>query len=602
MPNPFGEIFPETLIQTHGRMKSSRIPHDLKKPDHTDRIWIFVILLIFGLGILTARLFTLSLIRGREYRSLSEGNRIREKKITSARGIIYDRLGKALVRNIPLFTTDKGEKYFEDKPATLSAHFSESIERDYIYKKLFAHVIGFTGEVNNIELGNKRNAQTMPYQIGDRIGKIGIEKSYDDILRGRNGKELEEVDAIGNQVRVLGRIDPKPGGNLNLSLDLDLQRVAYEAMQDKKGAVVVEDPNTGSILALISTPSFDPNNFIKNEDLDKLLSDTNQPLFNRAISGLYPPGSTFKIVTSLAALETGSINASTMIEDTGILQVGSFSFGNWYFSQYGRKEGMVDIVKALKRSNDIFFYKTGEMTGIENIAQWAEKIGIGRKLGIDIAGEEKGLMPDPKWQKETKNENWYLGNTYHAAIGQGDILTTPLQVNAWTNVIANGGKLCSPHLLKTESGKYTSDGVRMHSSEVEGLGQTCRDLGIKKENIELIMDGMKEACSTGGTGWPLFEFRIQNSELKIDNLDFFPTFESTTSGKPWVKIPVACKTGTAEFGDPGNRTHAWFTAFAPVHKPQISVTVLVEGGGEGSSVAGPIAKKILEEWFGKQDI
>lgn len=579
MPNPFGDIFADSLAKSQGRPKYRGMDDSLKQHDSNWRIWIFVALLIFGLGILTARLFTLTVIRGNEYRRLAEGNRIRESKIAAARGIIYDRNYQPLVRNIPVFLSDNGGKFYEDRPSTVSSILKESVERDYIYKDVIAHAVGFTGEVSKQDLKKKSNAKVL-YEIGDRIGIAGIEKAYDGWLHGTNGKELEEVDAVGNRMRILGRIDPIPGKNIQLSLDRDLQMAAFGQMSDKKGAVVVENPQTGEILALVSAPSFDPNNFVRNENLNNLLTDANQPLFNRAITGQYPPGSTFKIITALAALETGAINRETQIEDTGILQVGSFTFGNWYFSQYGRKEGMVDIVKALKRSNDIFFYKTGEMTGIENIALWAGKLGVGKMLGIDIAGEEKGLMPDPKWQKETKDENWYLGNTYHVAIGQGDVLTTPLQVNTWTNVIANGGKLCRPHL-----------------SNLGNLGNLCKDLKIKTENIELVREGMKEACNTGGTGWPLFQFKIKSEKLKVDGTDFFETYESTTSASKIVGIPVACKTGTAEYGDPKNKTHAWFTAFAPVYNPQISVTVLLEGGGEGSTNAAPIAKKILEEYF-----
>ncbi len=578
MSNPFGDIFPDSLIKSQGSPKFREVSENYQLPNKYSRIWIFVILLIFGLGILIARLFILTVIRGKEYRILSEGNRIRETKIAAPRGIIYDRENQPIVRNIPFFLSEKGAKYYEEKPSTDSSRITESVERDYLYKNVFAHTVGFTGEVNAEDLNKKSNTQDL-YEIGDRIGKTGIEKTYDKTLRGKNGKELEEVDATGNKIRVLGRIDPVPGGNIHVSLDVRLQNAAYAEMKDKKGAVVVENPNTGEILALVSTPSFDPNNFVRNEGLSILLQDSNQPLFNRAITGQYPPGSTFKIVTALAALQSHSIDTTTQIEDTGVLQVGSFTFGNWYFSQYGRKEGIVDIVKALKRSNDIFFYKTGEMTGIDTIALWAGKLGIGKQLGIDIAGEEKGLMPDPKWQKETKGENWYLGNTYHVSIGQGDVLTTPHQVNAWTNVIANGGKLCRPHLTKIQNDE-------------------CKDLNIKKENIDLIREGMREACATGGTGWPLFQFKVKSEKLKVDGTDFFETFESTTSANKMVGIPVACKTGTAEYGDSKNRTHAWFTVFAPVYNPQISVTVLVEGGGEGSNVAAPIAKKILEKWFG----
>ncbi|MBI3379441.1 hypothetical protein HY029_01655, partial [Candidatus Gottesmanbacteria bacterium] len=393
---------------------------------------------------------------------------------------------------------------------------------------------------------------------------------------------LSEVDATGAEVRVLGSQQPTAGKNLTLSIDIELQKIASQELNGKKGAVVVENPKTGEILALYSSPSFDPNRLIRSDSVEELFADKDKPFFNRVISGLYPPGSTFKIVLALSALQSGAVDKDTQFEDTGILHVGQFSFGNWYFLQYGKKEGMVDIVTAIKRSNDIFFYKAGETTGIDTISRWGKKMGLGSTLGIDISDEAAGTMPDPAWREKIKGESWYLGDTYHVSIGQGDLQVTPLQVNAWTNVIADDGKLCQPYLNKDKK-------------------NICKDLGIKKETISLIKEGMREACSPGGTGWPLFNFAIpaasDSGKIKIDGIDFTDSPISTISGKRMIGISTACKTGTAEFGDPQNRTHAWFTVFAPVANPQISVTVLVEGGGEGSNVAAPIAKKILEKWF-----
>ncbi|MBI4990883.1 hypothetical protein HZB96_02200 [Candidatus Gottesmanbacteria bacterium] len=488
MSNPFGGIFPEEIIKEEKLGKfSSSISGSLDTPE---RVWLFVIILVLGLSLLFGRLSTLTLFEGSSYRKLAEGNRIRESTIPAPRGIIYDRNGNILVRNIPTFSLSNGQVFFENIPGTVSGEIKESISREYEYGELFAHSLGFVGEINEGELKKLNINPSSVYKIGDMVGKMGIEKYYDQKLRGRDGKQLQEVDAFGKVVRILGKVDPAAGENLQLSLSVPLQKSAAEGLKDKKGAVVAADPKTGQILALYSSPSFDPNAFIRDVNVEKILTAEDRQLFNRAIAGLYPPGSTFKIITALSALETGSISKSTQFEDTGVLQVGQYSYGNWYFNQYGKKEGMLDIVGAIKRSNDIFFYKTGEVVGIEKLSDWAKKIGVGKILGIDIPEEEAGLMPDAKWQKETRGEDWYLGNTYHVAIGQGDVLTT--------------------------------------------------------------------------------------DDIPMD---------------------VACKTGTAEFGDPKNRTHAWFTVFAPVNNPQISVTVLVENGGEGSSIAGPIAKNILEEWF-----
>ncbi|MBI4067489.1 hypothetical protein HY407_03825 [Candidatus Gottesmanbacteria bacterium] len=557
MQRPLGAIFPENIDKSHKKTFRSRGGNSR----FISLTSIMFIVLIAVMGVLATRLSELTIIKGKYYRSLAEGNRIKEKKIVAPRGVIYDRNGEALVRNVP---------------GTLG------VQREYIYGNTFAHVLGYTGEVSADELRllNSRLPASLVYKGGDAIGKSGIEKYYEDKIRGIDGKELLEVDAKGEYIRNLGQVAPIPGGNIHLSLDLGLAKVASAAMEGKKGAIVASIPQSGEILVLYSSPSFDPNAFARAADVHLVLQDKNMPLFNRAIGGIYPPGSTYKIITAVGGLETGAIKKYTKYEDVGVIVIGPYKFPNWYFLQYGKKEGMVDIVSAIKRSNDIYFYKAGEALGVDRLVSWSRRFGLGKSLGIDIEGEEEGVVPDGGWKKKTRGESWFLGDTYHLSIGQGDLLVTPLQVNSWTNVIAGDGKLCRPYLL--------SD-----------LSNLCKTLNIKKETIELVREGMRQACSPGGTGWPLFGFKIANSKLKIDNLDFMETIESTTSAKPMVEIATACKTGTAEFGDPQNKTHAWFTIFAPVHNPQISITVLVESGGEGSSVAAPIAKKMLEEWFGR---
>lgn len=582
--NVLNEIFAEGITAEKRRKKFISFPHD-DDNSSPDRIIFFLILLIFGMGLLAAKLFTLTILEGSRYRQLAAENRLREVKITAARGIIYDRNNNILARNIPLFTDESGNQFFEEKPASISGQMRESLTRGYPFDSDFAHVLGYTGEINQEEIVNL-NAKHK-YAATDLIGKIGIEQSYDTLLRGKDGKEVFEVDALGQIVRVLGRFEPSAGNNLKLTLDAKLQQIAAQEFKGKKGAVIAAIPATGEILTLYSSPSFDPNRFIRGEGVEKILIQEDQPLFNRSIAGLYAPGSTFKIVVALAGLENNIITPGTVFEDTGILKVGDFSFGNWYFLQYGKKDGMVDIVKALQRSNDIFFYKAGEAIGIEKLADFGRKLGIGNTLGIDIQGEVAGVMPDPEWAQKVRASEWFLGNTYHVSIGQGDLLVTPLYVNFWTNLIAGGGKLCRPHLL----------------SNLSDLSNLCKSLEIKKDSLELVREGMKKACENGGTGWPLFNFQVINDKIKPDGIDFLDTFESTTSAQKKVGILTACKTGTAEFGSSAGsgqgKTHAWFTVFAPVANPQISITVLIEGGGEGSTNAAPIAKKMLEEWFGR---
>lgn len=534
-----GQGFPEMI--TFERKARHFLPKEnpLEEAPPSFRVLLFVLFLIAGFFLLGGRCFDLIIVKGGYYRQLSEGQRVREVKIPAPRGIIYDRNGVALVRNVP------------SKNASLA--------REYIYKEAAAHLLGYLGEAAIDEVKGE-------IKMGDWLGKTGVEEAYDDILRGTPGKELIETDVQGQPLRTLGQIPPRPGENLRLSLNLSLQKIAASELKDKKGAVVVSNPETGEILVLYSSPSFDPNIFSEQNasslEIEKLLSNPEHPLFNRAIAGVYPPGSTFKIIVAAAGLEEGKITKETEIEDTGVIYLGPYKFPNWYFQGYGKTEGFLNIVGAIKRSNDIFFYKTGEMLGWEKIGEWAKKFGLGRTLGIDISGEGQGLIPDDSWKRKNTGEGWYLGDTYHLGIGQGYLLTTPLQVNFWTNVVANGGRLCRPQVLKSQIS-------RLAVGQANIKNQNCRDLGLKKETLSLIKEGMREACSAGGTGWPFFDF----------------------------KIPVACKTGTAEFGDPAGRTHAWFTVFSPVESPEISVTVLVEEGGEGSNVAAPIAKKILEEWF-----
>jgi penicillin-binding protein 2 len=544
------------------------------------RFLLFYLGLIFGFWLLAFRLLELTVIEGGYYRQLSEGNRTLEENIVAPRGIIYDRHHQVLARNVPVYKkcllpTTVGtspsacQSISRQEALALEAKGGEKnfslvtdLGREYPWGKVLAHTVGYIGEVTEEEIKTDDK-----WRIGDWRGRTGIEEGFDKSLRGLDGKRLSEIDAKGEKLKTLGQIEPKPGQDLVASLDLDLQKKAAEAMGEGKGAVIASNPSTGEIFALYSLPSFDPNTL--NE---KTLSLGGEPFFNRAIAGLYPPGSVFKIITAIAGLETGKINRQTQVEDVGEIVIGPYKFPNWYWSQHGGKEGPLDIVRAMRRSNDIFFYKVGEWVGIDKLADYGGKLGVGRILGLDIPGEVAGVMPTPDWVEKARGEKWFLGDTYHVAIGQGDLQVTPLQVNFWTNIIANSGKLCQPTLVKR------------NPSDSKGQG-SCQDLGLKKETIELIKEAMRQACSPGGTGWPLFNFEVKTAE-----------------GKARI-VKTGCKTGTAEFGPSTGsgqgRTHAWFTVFAPVEDPEISVTVLVEAGGEGSNVAAPIAKEILEEWFSR---
>jgi len=580
------------------------------------RILMFITFFSIAFFILIWRLFDLTIIQGHGFKTLADGNRTRELVRHAPRGILLDRTGKPLVANDPYYRLIKpcsAEETASECTTPLSQEEGEALSkqglpagsflevdyrRRYLYPEALAHVIGYTNEISGKELEDEYY-KLRQYRPADRVGRTGAEAVFEDRLRGRDGKELVEVDATGAIVRTLGRDRESPGENITLSIDAALSQVVADSFpKGQKGAVVVSKPSTGEILALYSSPSYDVNAFsrgLSQTEYETLMNNPEQPMFDRAIGGVYPPGSTFKIVTSMAGLEEKAIGADTTVEDTGVLTIGPFRFPNWYFVQYGKTEGNVDVVKALKRSNDIFFYKVGEWVGISKLVAWSQKVGIGKPLGIELGGEAGGLMPDPSWKKErfstqadrdARNDEWYLGDTYHVSIGQGYLLVTPLQVNIWTNVIASGGKLCRPTIKKQQS--------------------VCKEIPLAASTMSLVVEGMREACAPGGTGWPLFNFAITK-----------PDTEATDSAR-MVKtaVSLACKTGTAEYGDPKNHTHAWFTVFAPLDKeaagvvpegvasqitgePEISISVLVEGAGEGSDKAAPVAKKILEAWFSR---
>lgn len=585
---------------------------------------LFASILLVVFFVLVFRLFDLTIIQGHRFRALADENRIRELIRHAPRGLMLDRTGKPVVANIPNFRlvrpcTNMGTlctvrlsqevgELLQRQGLPIGEFLEVDYQRQYIYGSALAHVLGYTGELNWEELADDYYT-LRKYRAGDRVGRGGVEAVFEERLRGRDGRELVEVDAEGVVTRTLGRDAEVRGNTVTLSLDADLSEAVANAFPEgERGAVIVSRPATGELLALYSSPSYNPNLFsagISEDDFKLLFESPQRPLFNRAIGGVYPPGSTYKIITSLAALYEGAVKAETLVEDVGVIRIGErFSFPNWYFLKYGKTEGMVDMVKALARSNDIYFYKVGEWLGITKLAAWARKFGIGRPLGVELAGEAGGLMPDPAWKNErftspadlaAGNNQWYLGDTYHVAIGQGYLLATPLHVNMWTAAVANRGKLCRPTIEKV-----TSDAKAK---------KNCIDLGLKQESIRVVSEGMRMACSAGGTGWPLFNFKVQNSKLKIEEKESSPSAQT-----PGILVPVACKTGTAEYGDPKGNTHAWFTVFAPLRsidsrsqdiktdqeisgEPEVAVTVLVEGAGEGSEIAAPIAKKILEFWF-----
>ncbi len=535
-------------------------------------------LLIVIFGVFLTRAVDLMLVRGAYYRNLADNNRVRIIDTPSARGRILTSTGEELAQNSVSYFNLAGEKITRQQALDLEARGGEVIKnwvREYPFGEMTAHLTGYIGEADKDEV---EQASSM---FGTYKGRGGLEEFYDHWLRGENGRRIIEVGVNEKVVRELGKKDPVPGSDLITSLDLDWQKSVWQAMEGKKGTAIILNPDNGEILAMASYPSFDPNLFTTNRNEKKIveiLNDDQFPILNRAIGGVYPPGSTFKIVTAAAGLEEGVIDADKKVEDTGVLRVGQWTYANWYWTSHGRTDGMVDLVKAIQRSNDIYFYKVGEWLGINSLVKWAEKFNFSKKTGVDLAGEVSGLFPDPKWKQQAKGESWFLGNTYHAAIGQGDLTATPLQVALETAVIANGGKLCSPHF-------------GLNYTEGSDLGKNyCRSLDISKDHIQLIKQGMIAACRPGGTASIFFDF--DGGEL-------------------------GCKTGTAEISKATKDTHAWFTLFYQpksnttevlpsdssdgVNPDQVVITVLLERGGGGATDAAPVAKEIIERYEGRYE-
>ena len=589
---------------------------------HTNiTLFIAALALIFvGLG---ARLAVLQVAQGAHYRTLADSNHIREQEVLAPRGIVYDSQGAPLVQNVPSFELvatpmdlpkDQGALTAEitllsqatgtDVQATVDAiHAADptsfqaisinpnlthdqslvfqasadkfpgfSIEnnpvREYQNSEVFSAIMGYTGKVSPADIAQRGSG----YSMDDYVGKTGIEQSYEQWLRGQPGERQVEVDASGKIQDVLGEVQPQTGNSLYLNIDAGLQSFLYSEISSKnngkKAAAVAINPQNGKVLALVSVPGYNNNLFskkISQQDYQALASNPEQPLFNRAISGTYPPGSTIKPVIASAALQTGTIAPDKKIDDTGDLVVGNFHFHGWKAGGLG----MMDMRTAIAMSSDIYFYTVGggqvklgiQGLGPENIAKYDQLFGMGQKLGIDIQGEAAGIVGSPEWRAQKNGQAWYLGDTYHESIGQGDMAVTPLQDAEWTAVIANGGTLYKPYIV--DHAEDATGKVVMQNSPT-----VIRSGFIDPKNIEIVREGMRQTVTAG-------------------------TAKSLNS----LPITSAGKTGTAQFDDanPGS-SHAWFTAFAPYENPQIVITVLIEAGGEGSSVSEPIVKDALKWW------
>jgi penicillin-binding protein 2 len=527
--------------------------------------WFLRGLLILLFLILFAKLIEVQIIKGDYYQNLAQENRIRYVTLPAPRGRILARGGEELATNIEIkkrinFGAGGGITVTDDLTGATPDEFITDYKRVYPLNDQLAHAMGYLSQVSPDQVGkiDPNCPEKGPRTSDELVGLTGLEQEYQCLLMGTPGEELIEVDTSGKMVRVLGKRDPIPGQDLKTTINYGLQiEVAKDmnAMKGTKGAAIVTD-TTGQILAFYSYPTFDPNSFIDrdNQKIISLLNSPDLPLFDRVISGTFHPGSVFKPLVAIAALEEGVIDNNFIFNDKGIITVNNYSYTNWYFTEYGRTEGPIGLVKAIARSTDTFFYTIGQMVGPDPIAKWAKTFGLDNPTGIDIPGETHGLIPTTDWKQLTQKLPWYLGDTYHMAIGQGYVSLTPIEENTYISGIASGGKLCTPHFSGLEQ-------------------QNCKQLDVKQQNLDLVKQGMEAACSTGGTAFTFFDFAEKHNGMQ-----------------------AACKTGTAEVETDGT-PHAWFVFFAPVDNPQIVATVLVERGGEGSSIAGPIARKIADYYF-----
>jgi penicillin-binding protein 2 len=584
-----------------------------------------MLLVLVAFAVLVMRLLYLQIIEGAEYRRLSEINSIRLQDIDAPRGLILDRNNQLIVDNRPAFdlkiilkdakplneTLEKlsrivGEPAQElkeqiannkrrgpytplllkedigrDLLAAIEVHKYDlpgvvihvSPRRHYLFGELAAHLLGYVGEINASEL------RLAPYEEckgGDFIGKFGIEKAYESVLRGKRGGRQVEVNASGQVVRILKTVDAQAGRNITLTIDHKLQETAEDLLQDKAGAVVAIDPHNGDVLAMASSPTYDPNWFVsgmRQEQWQALINNPFRPLENKAVQAEYPPASTYKIVTAIAGLEEGAIDANTTMFCPGFYRFGNRIYRCWRHAGHGD----LNVVGALEQSCDVFFYQVGQAVGVDRLAWYANGCGLGRLTGINLVEEAKGLIPTKAWKEKRFGEAWQAGETLSLAIGQGFNLVTPLQMALLVAAVGNGGTRYRPRLIRSFSAGPADEAEQIQP-------QVVGRIPASDSTLALVHQGLWDVVNQRhGTAW----------HARLKHLEF--------SGK----------TGTAQVvGRPPegvedeeqikelHKDHAWFVAYAPSVDPKIAIAVLVEHGEHGSSTAAPIASKIIQTYLG----
>ncbi len=587
---------------------------------------VVVVLIALALTVLLVYSFYIQVVKESHYRDIAENNRVREVVIQAPRGLIKDSKGTILARNIPnydvvfvpahlsqrdlekkrafemlssLLSMNANEiqaaipeEFASDKKTYLlkedvspeialeiiertnelsGIYIGKTARRQYVDGSIFSHIIGYDGKVTKEELEDNPS-----YIMTDYIGKDGVEYSYESHLHGQHGVRRFEVYSDNSIKEDLGVINPTQGKTLALHIDADFQRHIYSVLdalleknEDATGAVVVAlDPRSGGVRALVNIPSYDNNLFAKKitaNEYHDLISDKHKPLLNRAISGEYPPGSIFKPVIAAIGLQERVITKRTSLNCPGAIHIGEWVFPDW------KTHGHTDIKKAIAESCDVFFYAVGggwsniSGLGINKMNRYCKIFGFGDILGIDLPGEMTGNMPDESWKFKKFGEKWYIGDSYHTAIGQGFVTATPLQLASATATIANGGTLYRPRVADTIIDIQTGREWKIKPEIIE-------DNFIDKENIKIVQEGMRETVA-GSSG----------SGRSLNNL----------------KVTSAGKTGTSQFGNE-DKTHSWYISFAPYEDPEIAMVVLFEGGGEGHSWAVPATKEILKWYFDEE--
>ena len=612
------------IYNSVSRKGGTEVLESLYKKKKTGRFDVLFYLITLVFLILGARLFYLQIIEGGYYQAKAEGNRLRMVTMTAARGIMYDRNGQILVGSRPAYTvsimpsgkdvapeevtklagylnkpaaeiqkkiSDNKDGYEPIRIATdvpmdvvtnIEEHSHElpgiSIDveplRYYPYNTMASQLFGYVGEVSEEELAEikQENPNTL-VGAGTILGRSGLESMYDDVLRGVDGGKQLEVDATGRPVEEVERKNTIPGSDIHLTIDVNLQKAAEEAVRNQidqlraqgipaQGAAVVAlDPNTGAVLAMVSSPEFNPNWFsqgITTAQWNQLNNDKNHPFDNKVISGEYPPGSPFKIVTGVAALDLKKVTPEEQIFDSG---------RHWLIDKRnaeGEALGWLDFNTALAKSDNVYFYEMGNRVGIENIDKYAKYFGLGEKTGIKLYGEAAGNLASPEYKRKVFDQDWYLGETFDAAIGQSFTLVTPIQMAVLLSQVANGGIRYQPYVVSRVDNK---DGTPAEIFGPKKLGV----LPVPKNVMDLVRNGLRDVTAEGGTAGDIFK------------------------GFP---ISVAGKTGTAE--NAHGQDHGWFVAYAPYDKPRIVVVALVEQGSFGAGSAGPIVRDILAAFFNVQ--